>query len=136
MFEYSYRSQKALASAHPDLQYLFNKVIKVIDCTIIFGHRTEEEQNEMVRKGYSKLIFPRSKHNKMPSLAVDAVPYYSNHNPHIDWQDTDKFYYFAGVVKGIASQLGVEITWGNDWDNDNDFKDTKWVDMPHYELLK
>jgi len=136
VFEYSHRSKIALASAHPDLQHLFNEVIKVIDCTVIFGHRTEAEQNEMVRKGYSKLTFPKSNHNKTPSLAVDAVPYYSNHDPHIDWQDLEKFCYFAGIVKGIAAQLNIGITWGRDWDNDNDFKETKWIDCPHFELRK
>ncbi|MFA9409466.1 MAG: M15 family peptidase [Candidatus Dadabacteria bacterium] len=135
MYSFSNRSIKNLESAHPDLQRLFNEVIKVIDCTVIFGHRTKEQQEEQFELGHTSLHFPRSLHNPKPSLAVDVVPYYANHKPHIDWHDTDKFYYFAGVVKGIASQLGIAITWGNDWDNDNDFKDTRWVDMPHYELL-
>ncbi len=130
MFEYSYTSKKALASTHPDLQHLFNKVIQVIDCTIIFGHRNEEEQNEMVRKGYSKLIFPRSNHNKLPSLAVDAVPY------PIDWENRERFVYFAGIVKGIAAQLDIKMRWGGDWDNDNQLHDQTWMDLPHYELLR
>lgn len=134
MYNFSKRSKRKLESAHPDLQHLFNEVIKVIDCTVIFGHRTEAEQESMFDQGYTSLHYPKSNHNKNPSLAVDVVPYYANHDPHIDWKDTDKFYYFAGIVKGIAFQLDIKITWGNDWDNDNDFKDTKWVDMPHYEL--
>ena len=134
MYNFSERSLAKLDTVDTQLRKLFMEVIKIHDCAVIFGYRTKEEQEEMVEKGYSKLIYPNSKHNVLPSKAVDVVPYFANHNPKIDWQDTDKFYYFAGIVKGIASQLGIKITWGNDWDNDNDFKETKWVDMPHYEL--
>jgi len=130
IYQYSYKSKKALASAHNDLQLLFNEVIKVIDCTIIFGHRTEEEQNEMVRKGYSKLTYPKSMHNKSPALAVDAVPY------PIFWEKRERFVYFAGIVKGIASQLNINIRWGGDWDSDNDLLDQTWMDLPHFELRK
>ena len=129
MYSYSKWSTERLASAHSDLQHLFNEVIKVIDCTIVYGHRTEAEQEEMVRKGYSKLTFPNSNHNKVPSLAVDAVPY------PIDWNDRERFVYFAGIVKGIASQLSIKMRWGGDWDSDNQLHDQTWMDLPHYELL-
>ena len=101
MYKYSKWSTGRLASAHPDLQHLFNEVIKVIDCTVVYGHRTEAEQEEMVRKGYSKLKYPNSNHNKVPSLAVDAIPY------PIDWNDRERFVYFDCIVKGIASQMGI-----------------------------
>jgi peptidoglycan L-alanyl-D-glutamate endopeptidase CwlK len=128
-YEFSYRSKKSLASAHEDLQKLFNEVIKIIDCTVIFGHRTEIEQEEQYRQGHTKLHYPRSKHNNKPSLAVDVVPY------PINWDNRERFVYFAGIVKGIASQLDIEIRWGGDWDNDNQLRDQTWMDLPHYELL-
>ncbi len=134
-YSFSKRSREKLESAHPDLQRLFNEVIKIFDCTIIFGHRTEEEQEEQFRLGHTSLHYPRSKHNGEPSLAIDAVPYYANHIPHIDWEDWDKFYYFAGIVKGIAHGLGIGIIFGGDWDGDNELKDQTWFDLPHYELL-
>jgi len=129
MFEYSHRSKIALASAHPDLQHLFNEVIKVIDCTVIFGHRTEAEQENQYRLGHTKLHYPNSNHNKTPSLAVDVAPY------PIVWENRERFVYFAGIVKGIASQLNIKMRWGGDWDNDNDLHDQTWMDLPHYELL-
>lgn len=128
MFQFSSSSINHLSSAHPDLQKLFNEVIKVIDCTIIFGHRNREQQEEMCEKGYSKLHFPDSMHNKTPSLAVDAVPF------PIDWENRERFVFMAGIVKGIASQMGIKIRWGGDWDGDNELKDQKWMDLPHYEL--
>ena len=129
MYKYSKRSIKKLESAHPDLQQLFNEVIKIIDCTVIFGHRTEAEQEEQHRLGHTSLHFPRSNHNKIPSLAVDVVPY------PIDWHDRERFVYLAGIVKGIASQLGIKLRWGGDWDSDNELHDQTWMDLPHYELL-
>jgi peptidoglycan L-alanyl-D-glutamate endopeptidase CwlK len=33
-----------LSTCHPDLQKLFNEVIKHYDCTILEGHRSDEDQ--------------------------------------------------------------------------------------------
>jgi len=129
MYKFSKRSKVKLESAHPDLQHLFNEVIKVIDCTVIFGHRTEAEQESMFDQGHTPLHFPKSNHNKKPALAVDVVPY------PIDWNNRERFVYFAGIVKGIASQLNIQMRWGGDWDNDNQLRDQTWMDLPHYELL-
>jgi peptidoglycan L-alanyl-D-glutamate endopeptidase CwlK len=128
MYKFSKRSKEALMTADDRLIRLFLEVIKVIDCTIIFGHRTEEQQEDMVRRGYSRLHFPKSKHNRYPSLAADVVPY------PIDWHDRERFVYFAGIVKGIAIMHKIDIRWGGDWDGDNDLKDQTWMDLPHFEL--
>ena len=50
--------------------------------------------------------YPNSKHNKLPSKAVDVAPY------PIDWNDPDRFYHFAGYVRGIAEGMGIKIRWG------------------------
>ena len=42
--------------------------------------------------------------------------------------------YFAGVVKGIASQMGIGIRWGGDWDMDTEVKDNRFDDLVHFEL--
>lgn len=130
MYKFSKRSKSALDSAHPSLQLLFNEVIQIIDCTVIFGHRNKKEQEHQFHLGHTKLRFPKSKHNSVPSNAVDVVPY------PIDWNDRERFVYFAGIVKGIASQLGIKYRWGGDWNSNNDLKDQTWMDLPHYELLK
>ena len=54
---------------------------------------------------------PKNKHNaEEPELskAVDVAPY------PIDWNDKERFYYFAGVVMGIAIQMGIPLRWGGD----------------------
>ena len=51
MYKFSKRSKDNLASADIKLQQLFNEVIKEFDCTVIYGHRTPEEQFELFKKG-------------------------------------------------------------------------------------
>jgi hypothetical protein len=65
----------------------------------------------------------------MPSRAVDVAPY------PIDWNDFKRFYHFAGIVRAVAHQRGVKIRWGGDWDSDFDFKDERFLDLPHFELV-
>lgn len=128
MPKFSEASKRELASCHPDLQRVLNEAIKHIDFTVLEGHRGEEEQNAAHAAGRSKLKFPQSNHNLKPSQAVDIAPY------PIDWQDWRRFDFLAGYVKGIASQMGVELRWGGDWDSDNEMADQTFHDLPHFEL--
>ena len=134
MPKFSPNSKQKLLTCHYDLQRLFNNVIKHRDCTVIFGHRGENEQNEAYRTGNSLLAWPHSTHNKVPSLGIDVMPYYDI-EPHIRWEDTMAVYEFSGFVKGIASQMGIVIRHGYDWDMDNDFGDQTFMDGAHYELV-
>lgn len=130
MPSFSEQSQEKLAGCNYDLQVLFNEVIKKFDCTIIVGHRGKNEQNEYYRTGRSKLQYPNSKHNKIPSEAVDVAPY------PINWNDTKRFYYFAGYVKGIAEKMGINIRFGGDWDSDTEVTDQTFNDLVHFELRR
>jgi peptidoglycan L-alanyl-D-glutamate endopeptidase CwlK len=113
-------STAQLASAHEDLQKIFNEVIKTTDCMVICGHRGEEAQNACFAAKTSKLKWPDSKHNKTPSLAVDVVPFPLN------WADTERFRVFAEKVKEVARGLGVGVVWGGDWKG--------FRDVPHWQL--
>ena len=128
MFYFGKRSKENLQTCHPDLKELFNEVIKHVDCSVICGHRGKEEQNSAYHKGWSKLKYPHSKHNKQPSLAADVVPY------PIDWRDMERFYMFVGVVRGIAAMMNIPIRCGADWDGDMDIKDQSFHDVVHFEL--
>jgi len=125
-------SKANLATCEQDLQYLFNEVIKHWDCKVLCGHRGEKEQNEayysVPRRSTKK--WPNSKHNTLPSMAVDVAPW------PIDWDDIDRFRRFAWFVKGIAVARGIEIRMGADWDGDNDIDDQTFHDIPHFELIK
>lgn len=126
---FSKQSRKNLSQCHPDLQRLFDDVIQHFDCSVICGHRTMKEQEEAFKTGKSKARFGESKHNHMPSMAVDVVPY------PVDWDDRERFGLFAGFVKGRAIALNINIRWGGDWDQDNKIRDETFLDMPHYELV-
>ena len=123
-------SKRRLATCDEDLQELFQEVVKFFDCSILEGHRGEETQNKYFDEGKSQVKWPDGKHNSSPSTALDAAPY------PIDWDDTDRFYYFAGFVKGVAFNIGIPIRWGGDWDDDTDVKETKFKDLVHFELMR
>ncbi len=129
MPSFSRASRARLKTCDPELQRLMNEVIRHWDCTILEGHRAESRQNEMVRIGTSQLPWPNSKHTKTPSLAVDAAPY------PIDWADIERFRAFGGFVLGVAAVLNIPLRWGGDWNGNRDFKDQKFHDLPHFELI-
>jgi peptidoglycan L-alanyl-D-glutamate endopeptidase CwlK len=130
MPHFSERSLKKLETCDPELRCLFKEVIQHFDCSILCGHRGREEQDEAYHSKRSKKPWPESKHNRFPSIAIDAAPY------PIDWKDKERFYYFAGVVKGIALKMGIDIRWGGDWDSDTEVDDQDFNDLPHFELRR
>lgn len=128
MPKYSDQSAEKLKTCDKQLQHLFNEVIKHYDCTIADGYRGEYLQEIAVRSGASRLHYPNSKHNQTPSKAVDAIPYPWK------WSRAKESIYFAGFVMGIASQLGINLRWGGDWDMDTDQEDQRLKDYPHFEI--
>ena len=128
MPKFGKKSISRLETCHEDLQQVFYQVIKHFDCTVLEGHRGEELQNKYFNEGKSKVKFPKGKHNADPSNAVDIVPW------PVDWEDTDRMYYFAGFVKGIAAMLDIPLRWGGDWNDNTEVKDTGFKDLPHFEL--
>jgi peptidoglycan L-alanyl-D-glutamate endopeptidase CwlK len=129
MPKFSEKSMSMLMTCHLDLQRLFLEVVKSFDCSITCGHRTEEEQNEAFRANRSQKRYPDSKHNSIPSIAVDVCPY------PIDWENLNRFYFFGGYVKKTAEILGIKVRYGGDWDGDTILDDQKFIDLPHWELI-
>ena len=121
-------SKERLTTAHPDLQKLFNEIIKNIDCSVTEGHRGKELQNKYFDEGKSKVKFPNGKHNANPSKAIDICPY------PVDYEDRERFTLFAGFVLGIAKSMGINMRWGGCWKNDFNPKTNNFDDMPHFEL--
>lgn len=136
MHKFSKRSLDNLATADNKLQQLFNIVIAEFDCTVIYGHRTPEAQFELFKQGREKQdgwwvkVGPtvtnldgnikKSKHNYLPSKAVDVVPY------PLDWNDIESFKNLAVIVKKKAKELGIDVEWGGDW--------TSLKDYPHWQV--
>ena len=121
-------SKTRLATCDDGLQNLFYEVVQHFDCSVIIGHRGEKDQNKAFDEGKSKVRYPKGKHNSNPSTAVDVAPY------PIDWEARERFIYFAGLVKGIALEMGISLRWGGDWNNATQLSDNKFDDLVHFEL--
>jgi hypothetical protein len=128
MPEFGLRSIRELSTCDERLQRIFNEVVKYFDCTVIEGHRGEEAQNKAFDEGRSKLKYPNGKHNKIPSLAVDVMPF------PIDWKNNEQIAYFAGQVVATARTMGITLRWGHDFNMNNKLNDQKFIDAPHYEI--
>jgi len=122
-------SQLRLATCDHRLVDLFSEVIKIMDCSILGGHRGKAAQNKYYAEGTSQVEWPYSKHNSIPSLAVDVAPYPIPRN----WAPED-FIYLAGVVKAVAYSQDLSIRWGGDWNANDTLMDEKWPDLSHYEI--
>jgi peptidoglycan L-alanyl-D-glutamate endopeptidase CwlK len=124
------RSKERLSTCEKDLQMVFNEVIKYVDCSVLEGHRGKDRQNALYEDGKTKVRYPNGRHNASPSCAVDVTPY------PVDWADRERQTLFAGFVLGVANQMGIELRWGGDWDQDFEVKDNRFDDFPHFELKK
>lgn len=132
MPQFSKLSETRLSTLDIRLQNLLTEAIKRVDFTVLCGHRGEDEQNEAFQKGASKLRFPYSKHNSLPSKAVDVAPWFPDIK--IDWKDSAAFARLAGYIQRIADEQGTKIRWGGDWDGDWKTADERFLDLPHIEL--
>lgn len=125
----SKQSQDRLSECDPRLVTLVTEVAREFPLLVLAGHRGEAEQNAAYQSGHSKLAWPKSKHNAVPSQAVDLAPFPYNA------KDRDRLLLFAGIVLGIASRLKIPIRWGGDWDSDQLLADEKFPDLFHFELI-
>jgi len=130
MYKFSKKSKEKLETAHPDLQRIYAELIKIMDVTILEGVRSKKRQEELVRTGMSKAL--DSKHLLQKdgySHAVDAAPF------PINWEDTERFAYMCGMIRGIAHMMNIKVRVGCDWDSDGNIKDHSFLDYPHTELI-
>jgi len=122
------KSKERLDTCDNNLQKVFNEVIKHVDCSVLEGHREKDRQNKLFEEGKTKVKYPNGRHNRQPSSAVDVTPY------PVDWKDRERQTLFAGFVIGVASQMGINLRWGGDWDQDFQVVDNRFDDFPHFEL--
>lgn len=135
MNKFGKASMEKLATVDNRLRWIMEEVLQVVNITVICGHRNKNDQDRAVNEGKSKLPWPHSNHNTLPSRAVDIAQYFPE-EPHIHWNDKKSFAFVAGVVMAVAYRHGVRIRWGNDWNNNQDTGDEKGLeDMPHFEIL-
>ena len=119
MPKFSKISKERLSTCDSRLQEIMNELIELYDFSVLCGHRGKEAQEEAVAKGTSSLHWPNSKHNTVPSLAIDIAPY------PIDWENIERFKYLGSLVFKIAVRKGITLRWG-----------ASWGDYPHFEIRR
>lgn len=146
MYPYSPNSEQRFFTLHQALKTVFSVVERIFPHKILHGHRGEAAQQDAYEKGYSTLQYPKSKHNKYPSLAVDAIPFYSEVLPHgVDFSGLGDFMKllnktelpaeekllmvktlrnmlrqaaFYGCCRGVGEAMSIPLRGGHDWARD------------------
>ena len=138
-YKLSNRSLSKLLECHKDLEILMKEAIKEspYDFGITWGYRSPEKQNELYQKGrtepgnivtYVDGYDKKSKHNHMPSQAVDIVCYV---NGKVTWQH-DVYLEVGLHIMEVGEELFEKgliknrITWGGHW--------KKLKDWPHFQI--
>lgn len=126
-------SRKQRDTCHPELIRLIDWSIKIVDFSVLEGHRGEAAQNADYAKGVSKLRWPKGRHNRKPSDAFDFAPF------PIDWSNKatalGRFMLVGGVMLAGAKELGIQIRFGWDWNGNLDPRDETFLDWGHVERL-
>jgi peptidoglycan L-alanyl-D-glutamate endopeptidase CwlK len=122
MPKFSTSSASRLDTCDERIQVICNEAIRFIDFTVTCGYRSNEEQARLYAIGRTMpghiVTYKdagQSIHNEEPSRALDFVPY------PIDWDDLARFGEVAGIMKYIAWQEDIALTWGGDWVNFKDY---------------
>ncbi len=119
-FKYSKRSITNIEQCDERLQLIAYELIHRMDVIVICGHRNKADQNAAYNSGKSRLKWPMGKHNKLPSLAFDVVPY------PVNWDKIEPFKVMCRHIEQIAKELGIKIRLGRDF---------SFKDWPHVELV-
>lgn len=155
-FSLGARSQANLAGVHPHLRAVVQRAIKISrqDFTVTEGVRTKERmwalwgQGRTAAECRAKGVpepYARPAEDKVTWLnnplasnhrvmadgfghAVDLVPY------PVDWKTLSKFDEIALAMFSAATELGVKIRWGADWDGDGKPRERGESDSPHFEV--
>lgn len=136
VYPFSARSLTALATCHPILQFLVRELAMEMDITVLEGNRSMAKQQEYFDSGQSKVPPGKSKHNRMPSDAVDVCPADAPKR----WANggdlpRERYQEVHDRLFRIAKMNGIDpLRWGGDWDGDGDYTDQDFNDLVHFEI--
>jgi peptidoglycan L-alanyl-D-glutamate endopeptidase CwlK len=128
------RSKGNLANVHPLLVKIATGALEngSQDFTVICGHRDKAGQDAALRNKTTKVAYPNSAHNQLPSCAIDVIPY-----PFTDWSDPKMLTAWKSIADAMfaeAERLNVKIRWGGDFNRDGNKTSSDAWDKPHFEL--
>ncbi len=136
-FNWSLPSRRKIETIERNLATVLETALSIspFDITVVYGSRSEEAQTKAFKEGNSKVRWPNSRHNcpnpGQLSRAVDIAPYI---NGGIPWKDEGTFYCLAGVMMASSNLVGVEISYGGDWNNNGLTEDQTFFDLGHFYL--
>jgi len=104
------RSKEVLATLDDDLILFCNCMADIMNLSLIWGYRDEEQQTEYYLRGIG-LPWPSSYHNQLPSKAVDMIPYPTGYN---DLEVIDEM---RGAAMAVQVYENLDITNGKHFSN-------------------
>lgn len=152
-YKWSRRSIERKEGVHPYLQLVCSRVLLSFDITVLWrgGVRSDEDQKalyaigrttELDRKPVTQLdgVTRKSKHQIQEdgyAHAIDIAPYPVDFSTNL--KAKARFYQLNGHMQQAWASLKEKglvtgnLRWGGDWDQDNDFLDQSFDDLPHWE---
>lgn len=121
-YKYSQSSLSKLENVHPSMIDFAFELANILDCKIVYGVRTEEEQQELFKDGKSTFdgVTKKSNHQIKKDgygYALDILPLPDNVNMY-DTEDPEnklRWAQFDGICHAIAYKLGIKVRTGFKW---------------------
>lgn len=117
---------------HPSLVAVVRRALELtpVDFTVIEGVRTLDRQRELYAQGRTapgKIVTWTMSSKHIEGRAVDLLPV-------TGWNDIASFDAVAKAMKQAGNELGVNIRWGADWNQNGKPREKGETDSPHFEL--
>lgn len=133
MFKLGKGSLKKLEGVDEKLVKVVKRAIEIseIDFSVIEGVRTMQRQKELYAQGRTApgdVVTWTMKSKHLEGKAVDIVPF------PLDWKDLSKFDKISKAMFQAAKELGVNIRWGADWNQNGIHREKGEYDSPHFEI--
>lgn len=130
-FRFSQRSEGNLKGVNASLVKVVRRALELstVDFIVIEGVRTVARQQQLFAQGRTtpgKIVTWTMKSKHIEGRAVDLLPV-------TGWDNLSSFKAVSKAMFQAASELGVKITWGADW-NGNGIQEKGETDSPHFEI--
>lgn len=147
-YPYSAASLEKLSGVHPGLVDFAFILADIIDCKIVYGVRSDEEQHQLFLDGKSEKDGYANKSNHQKKAdgyghAIDILPLPNGVNMYLDdgKEDDVRWAQFDGCCQTIAYFMGIKIRTGFKWRSglmaslERPQRDNKLPDGNHVELV-
>jgi peptidoglycan LD-endopeptidase CwlK len=121
-YPYSKSSLEKLQGVHPKLIDFAFELANIIDCRLVYGVRSDEEQHKLFKEGRSSKDGYEHKSNHQTKedgygYALDILPLPKNINMYSDdgSEDNIRWGQFDGACHALAHMMGIKIRTGFKW---------------------